>query len=156
LPIAPARGGRLDRRRCCDAVARHPAETTGGDEHHADAVIERELQRLGDSVLGGIAERMKTETLGIEGETGSPVGDGQAAITREGQVSRYGSRATTDAAHSPATPWWPVVLLAVLGVALGSLLVHDGVSPFGRERVRADAQVSLADQLHHNRRTGPP
>jgi hypothetical protein len=29
-----------------DPVARHPAETTDRDEHHADAVIERELQRL--------------------------------------------------------------------------------------------------------------
>jgi hypothetical protein len=37
-----------------------------------------------------------------------------------------------------------------------SLLVHDGGSLFGHEKVRADAQVSLADHLHRNRREGPP
>ena len=42
---------------------------TDRDEHHPDPVIERKLQRLGDSVLGRLAKRMKTKSVGIERES---------------------------------------------------------------------------------------
>jgi hypothetical protein len=47
-------------------VARDPVEAAGRNQHHADAVIERELQRLRNAVLCCLTNRLETESITVE------------------------------------------------------------------------------------------
>jgi hypothetical protein len=63
---------------CRVVVAGYPIEAPGGDQHYAQTVVERELQRFRDAVLGRFAYGFEAETVTVEGERCLPVGDRQA------------------------------------------------------------------------------
>jgi hypothetical protein len=59
-------------------AADDPAEAAGGDQHEADAVVQRELQRLRDAVAGRLADRLEAESVAVEREGRGAVRDRQA------------------------------------------------------------------------------
>jgi hypothetical protein len=59
-------------------VADHPPESTRGDQHEPDAVVERELQRLRYTVPGRLADGLEAESVAVERKRPLAVGDRQA------------------------------------------------------------------------------